>query len=128
MIALECQELEFFLALLLVYLGALRDTLLCSLDASLKLNDLVLLAGALILLSLDDGLEVSLAMLRLLLLAHGEGDGALIERLVGLPRHFDVVADAEKKESALRLVKRYLSDQLIETLTEELLANGADTS
>ena len=125
--ALESQELDFFFALSLIDIGALRDTLLGRLDAQFELDDPVLLADALSLLSLNHLLKVSLAVLCLLLLAHSKSDSALIESLVGLPRHLDVVTDAEQKKAAFWLIQRHLPDQLVEALTEELLAYWADT-
>ena len=128
MVTLESQELQFFHALFLIDFSTLNNTLLGSLDALLNHNDLILLADAFILLRLNHLLKVSLSMLCLLLFTHSESHGALIECLVGLSRRLDIIPDAEQKETAFRLVKRYLSNEFIKALSEKFLTYRADAS
>ena len=66
-------------------------------------------------------------MLCLQLLAHGEGHRGLVEGLVSGDRHLNLVSDSQQEQAALGLAQRHLSDDLVEALTKELLAHGADS-
>ena len=126
--SLVVEELNLFLALLALDLAPRGIARLDGLDLALKLDHfvrLLLLLG----LELNDALlKVSLTVLGLQLLAHGKGHGALVERLVGRDSHHDLITDAEEQKTALWQVQSHLTNDLIEALGEELLANGADAA
>ena len=128
MVPLECEEFQLLLSLFLVDFSTLRNPLLDRLNARLELENLVLLAGALSFLGLNNRFEVSLTMFSLLLLAHGEGDGALVEGLIGLAGHLDIVTNPQQQQATLWLVQGNLTDQFVEAFAEELLAHWADSS
>jgi len=65
-------------------------------------------------------------MLCLKLLSHGEGDRGLIEGLISSDSHLDFISHSEEQESTLGLVEGHLTDDLVEALAEELLADRAD--
>ncbi len=65
-------------------------------------------------------------MLGLQLLPHRERRGRLVERLIRLYGHLDLVADAQEQDPPLELVDRHLSYDFFKTLLEEFLAHGAD--
>ena len=56
------------------------------------------------------------------------GDLPLIESLVGCDGHLDLVAHAQQKQAPLGLTQGHLADDLIEALSKELLAHGADAA
>eukprot|EP00353_Schmidingerella_taraikaensis_P004336 CAMPEP_0185585990 /NCGR_PEP_ID=MMETSP0434-20130131/41973_1 /TAXON_ID=626734 ORGANISM="Favella taraikaensis, Strain Fe Narragansett Bay" /NCGR_SAMPLE_ID=MMETSP0434 /ASSEMBLY_ACC=CAM_ASM_000379 /LENGTH=172 /DNA_ID=CAMNT_0028206753 /DNA_START=238 /DNA_END=756 /DNA_ORIENTATION=- len=125
MVALESQKLNFLLALHILGRLPLLAANFVRLNALLELNHAILIAHSVIHKLLDFLFEVRLAMLSLKLLAHGEGDGALIQRLVGRVRKLHLVAHPEEKQAALGLVERDLSDDLVEALHEEFDAHWA---
>ena len=126
--SLVVEELNLFLALLALDFAPRGIARLDGLDLALKLDHFVRL---LLLLGLELSnalLKVSLTVLGLQLLAHGEGYGALVERLVGRNSHHDLIAHAEEQKTALWQVQSNLTNDLIKALGEELLANGADAA
>ena len=92
------------------------------------MNDLLLLRSPLFLEFLNAAVQVSLAILSLDLLTHGESHTALVKSLVSGDRHFNLITDAKEEETTLSLTERYLSDNLVEALREELLTDGADAA
>ena len=125
---LVLEELELLDALLLLNLLPLAVALLDGLDLGLELDDLILELGLLGLEFFDFALEVGLAVLGLQLRPHGESDRALVQGLVSGDGHLDLIADSQEEEATLGLVKGHLSDDLVEALREELLADGADAT
>jgi hypothetical protein len=125
---LVLEELELLDALLLFNFLSLAVTLLDGFDLRLELDDLILELGLLGLELLDFALEVGLAVLSLELLSHGKSDRALIEGLVSGDGHLDLITDSQEEEATLWLVEGHLSDDLVEALREELLADGADAT
>ena len=113
-------SLLFALSQLSVLTHDLLDLLLQRLDVLV-----VLLAGGLIIT--DVLLHLALALLSHESLAHAIGDRALIESLVGLNGHLDLISHTHEQETALSAVNGDLTDELIEALGEELFAEGADT-
>jgi len=59
-------------------------------------------------------------------LAHTISNWALVQCLVRLDGHFDLISHSDQQEAPLSTVDRNLSDQLIEALGEKLLTEGAD--
>ncbi len=57
-----------------------------------------------------------------------EGDARLVERLVRVQSHPELVPDPEQQESPLGAVDGALSDQLVETLRVQLAAHLTDAS
>ena len=76
----------------------------------------------------DVGLHLVFLLLSHQSLAHAVRDGRLVQRLVGLHGHLDLVADSHQQEASLGAVDGDLTDELIEALRVQLLANGADAS
>ena len=100
---------------------------------AVDLLDLLLQVFDVLLVLLDGRLEVGdvlshfvFALLRHERLSHAVSDRALVEGLVGLDRHLDLISHAHKEEAALGGVDSDLSDQLVEALGEEFFAEGAD--
>lgn len=60
--------------------------------------------------------------------SHTIGDRRLIEILVSLNGHADLVAHSHEQEAPLSAVDRDLTDELIEALAEELFADWANSS
>lgn len=113
----------------LLLLGSL---LLVPLD---DVDDLLVQAGYLVLKLViglsqlgDIGLHFVLLLLRHQCFPHAVGDGGLIECLVGLNCHFDLVTDSNQKEAPLGTVNCDLSNKLVEALGVQLLTDWADTS
>ena len=125
---LVLEELELLNALLLFNFLSLAVALLDGFDLRLELDDLILELGLLGFELLDFALEVGLAVLSLELLSHGKSDRALIEGLVSGDGHLDLITDSQEEEATLGLVEGHLSDDLVEALREELLADGADAT
>ena len=61
-------------------------------------------------------------------LAHTVGNRTLVQCLVCLNGHLDLVSDAHEEEATLGAVDGDLSDELIEDLREELFTEWADAS
>ena len=125
---LVVEELNLFCALFGLNLATRGIARLNGLNLALQLDYFV---GLLFLLGFELGdslLEVSLAVLSLQLLAHGEGHRALIESLVGSDGHHDLVTDTEKQKAALGQVESHLTDDLVEALGEELLTHWANAA
>ena len=76
----------------------------------------------------DVGLHLVFLLLSHQSLAHAVRNGRLVQRLVGLHSHLDLVADSHQQEASLGAVDGDLADELIEALRVQLLANGADAS
>ena len=74
------QEFELLLTLLVFNFFAFGIALLDGLDLGFELNDLVFLFGLSGLEVGDSLLEISFAVFSLELLAHGEGDGTIINK------------------------------------------------
>ena len=72
--------------------------------------------------------HVSSSVLCLKLFAHGEGHRRLVQRLVRGLRPVYIVANTKQEKAALWQVQGHLSDDFIETLSEELLTYGTDAS
>jgi len=125
-LALESKELHLLFALCNISGSSLSISQLVRRNALLEVDNFVALASSLLNLILDHLLEVSLAVLSLLLLSHREGGSALVKHLVRLSRHVDVVTNTEQQKATLRLVQSHLSNQLIKAFTEKFLADGAD--
>ena len=67
-------------------------------------------------------------MLSLELLAHSEGDRAVVEGVVCLDVRVDIALHSEKEQATLRHVERHLADDLLKALLEELFTYRADTT
>lgn len=126
MLLLILDELQIFGPLFGVNLSPLKVALFDCVEFALKLNDLEFFFSLLLLVLINAAVQVSFAIFGLNLLAHGKGHTALIKGLVSGNGHLNLVTDAEEKKTALSLTERYLSDDLIEALGEELFTNWAD--
>ena len=56
-----------------------------------------------------------------------ERDGAVVERLVRVDRHSNLIADAHQEQASFRAIDRNLSNQLVERLRVDVLPHGANT-
>ena len=97
------------------------------------LFNLVLLVSDLLIILLAGILEISDVLLGLILgllsherFAHAVGNGTLVEGLVGLDSHLDLVTNTDKKEAPLGAVDGDLTNELVEALSEKLLTEWAD--
>lgn len=52
----------------------------------------------------------------------------LIESLIGSDCHLDFISDSQKKETSLRFIESYLSDDFIETLREKFFSHGTNAA
>ena len=102
---------------------------------AVDLLDLLLQVFNVLFVLLDGRLEVGdvlshfvFALLRHERLSHAVSDRALVEGLVGLDRHLDLISHTDEEEAALGSIDSDLSDQLVEALGEEFFAEGADAS
>ncbi len=128
MTLLVFEEVDFFLAALILDLESFAVALLDGLDLRLELDDLVFKLGLLGLELVDFTLELGLSMLGLELLAHGESHRRLVKGLVGGNGHLDLITHSKKQETALGLIEGDLADNFIEALREKLLTDGADAA
>jgi hypothetical protein len=72
--------------------------------------------------------QVQLSIFGLKLLAHGESNRGLVERLVSSNRHSDFITHSKEQLAANGLCKGHLSDDLVEALAKELFTNWADAA
>ena len=72
-------------------------------------------------------LHLVLALLGHESLAHAVSNGALVELLVRIDRHLDLVSHSNQQKSTLSAVDGDLANQLVVALGEELLTEGAYT-
>ena len=128
MVGLVFEELVLFQTLFRINITVTSTPLVNSLKLALQLDNFVRLILLFGLKLFDAFLQIGLAMLRLQLLAHGERNGTLVESLVRCNGHPDFIPNAQKNETSLRQVKRYLADYLVEALREELFTHGADAA
>lgn len=106
--------------LLLLYLLLQRVLLLLQLLRSL-------LQPVFLLLQLQDrGVELGRALLRLQLFPHREGQRALVEGFVCADGHVELVPHSHKQDSSLGRIDGDLSDDLVEALLVQLLADGTN--
>merc|ERR1719235_2155596 len=120
------QRLNLFRVLALICGTALVVVPLHLLDLLHLRLDLVVQVADL-LLELPDVLVVlGAALLPVQRLPHAEGHGALVQGLVCGKGHSHLVADAEQRDPPFRANDRDLSEQLIEALRVELLADRTD--
>ena len=75
----------------------------------------------------DTQLHLGPGLLRLEGLPHAVRDGAFVQGLVRLDRHLDLVTHPDQQEAALGAVDGHLSDDLVEGLRVQLLADRADS-
>lgn len=122
------QEFELLLTLLVFNFFAFGIALLDGLDFGLELNDLVFLFGLSGFEVGDSLLEIGFTVFGLELLAHGEGDGTLVESLVGSDSHLDFISDSQEEDTTLGLSQSDLTDNFIKALGEELFSDGTDTA
>merc|ERR1719293_305105 len=119
------QQVRLFLVLLLLLLAALGLLLLDHVYLGLQVLDLLLQ----LLVGLHQVLRLLAVLVPALLclerLAHAEGDGGLVEALVGTDGPPDLVADAQQEQTALGADDGDLPDELVEALRVELLPDGA---
>ena len=99
-----------------------------SINARLKSNDLVFLSSPFVFQFDDLLLESLFSVLGKQLLSHGERHCALIKSLVGRVGLLDVIADAQEKKTTHWFVKSHLTDNLVEALLEQFLADRAEAS
>lgn len=125
---LVVEELDLIGSLLLLTFTSLIVSLGDGFDLALKLNHFVRLLLLFGLKLLDFLLKVGLTVLGLQLFAHGKCHRTLVESLVGGNSHFDFITDTEEEKSALWQIQSDLTDDLIETLGEELLTDWANTT
>lgn len=72
-------------------------------------------------------LQLGSALFGLELLPHSEGHRTLVQSFIGRNCHFEFVANAHQKKASLGAVDGHLTDDLVEALVMELLADGADS-
>ena len=120
---------EFYLLSALVFIDGtfLSMTSLETFNSLLKRPDFVQISFLFIFKLLDLFEQGLLAMLRLQLLAHGEGHGRLIENLVGIVSHVHLITHSEQEQSSLGLIQGHLSDDLVEALAKELISHWTET-
>lgn len=128
MFFLVIQEVQLFVLLLVFDLAALRNPLVHRLTLDFQIQVAVFCLCFLRLQIANALLEVTLAVLRLQLLAHCESHGRLVKRLVRCDRHLDLVADAQEQQTALRLRNRNLTNNFVEALRKQFFANRANAS
>jgi hypothetical protein len=116
MTLLILEELNLVLSLLGFNLLSLSISLLDGLDFRLQFRYFVFQLSLFMLELLDGLLEVSLSVLSLELLPHGEGHGGLIQGLVSGDGHLNLVTDSQQEQTSLGLGEGHLSDDLIEAL------------
>ena len=126
MFLLVMEEFELLSPCFLLEFSAFSVSCLGRLLAFPKFNDPILEYRLFILKFLDFPLLFRLAMLCLQLFPHCECGRRLVERLVRLYRHLDLVPDPQQQQTPLRLVDRHLSDYLLKTLLEQLLSDRAN--
>ena len=126
MVHLELKELHLFSSLVDINDALFLVSDFLCLNSSLKFNDLVLVSQFFVLQVEDLLFKVVLAMLRQQLLPHGEGDSALVQSLICSVSQLDIISDSQEEQAPLRLIKRHLSDNLIEALLEQFLTDGAE--
>ena len=118
MFQLEGQEFLFFIVLSFIELLPLFVSGERGCDAAFELSDLVELASSFSFQLTDLLLQFFLAMFSLQLFSHRKRYSALVKSLIGLIRHFDVVAYSQEQKTPLWLVERHLTDDLVEALAE----------
>lgn len=102
------------------------DLLLEGLFLLLELLDLFFVVDLFLLEIEDGGVQFRSPLLGLELLPHGEGEGRLVEHLVGVDGHVELVPDPHEENSPFGAVDGDLADDLVVALLVELFADGAD--
>ena len=106
-------------------LGVLSDDFF---NGLLELLDVLVVVAASLLQVSDVLLHLIFTLLSHQSLPHTIGDRGLVQCLVSLDGHLDLVTDTHKEETTLSTVDGDLSDQLIEALSEKLLTEWANAS
>ena len=73
-------------------------------------------------------IELILALLGLELLPHAETDWWVVESLIGCDGHFEFIFDPHQKDAPVRTIYGDLPNDLIETLTMQLLSDRTDAA
>lgn len=126
MVGLVLQEVDLLRPFLVLDQLPVLDLLLQDLLLLLELLGLLLQVVPPLLQLLDLRLQLGRALLRLQLLPHGEGERALVQGLIGLDGHVQLVAHPHQQDAPLGRVDGHLPDDLVEALVVQLLAYGAD--
>ena len=71
-------------------------------------------------------LQLRRSLLRLQLLPHRKGQGTIIQGLICVNCHIELISDSHKQNASFRGVYGDLSDNLIEALSVEFFPDGAD--
>mmetsp|Transcript_1894 Transcript_1894/g.2678 ORF Transcript_1894/g.2678 Transcript_1894/m.2678 type:complete len:215 (-) Transcript_1894:382-1026(-) len=125
-LTLVLEEVNFFFPLLLFKSAPLYFTLFNYLQLVPQLQSLVL---SLLFRELENCnllFHIGHAHFRLQLLLDAKGDTAVVECLVGIDGHPDLVSHAQEQEPPLGAVQGHVADELVKALGVQVLSDRAD--
>lgn len=125
-VGLVLQKIYLLSPLLVLCDFLVLDLLFEGLFPLLELLDLFFVVDLFLLEVEDGGVQFGSPLLGLELFPHGEGEGGLVEHLVGVDGHVELVPDPHEEDSPFGAVDGDLADDLVVALLVELFADGAD--